>query len=178
MTKVHVKRRKEAGQTIILAAVSLATLLVAAGLRRSTWGTCATNGATRNPPLIAPPLLEQPTGLSGRRRRRCCRESRRLHKWIRRRFKRHHRHGQQSSYEFDCWDPYQNNAGAVEVIVSQNQPTFFMKIVGRTSVPVSAQAVATLGSSKGCIYALGAAGVTYTAASNISASCGVIDNGD
>jgi hypothetical protein len=42
----------------------------------------------------------------------------------------------------------------VEVIVAQNQPTFFLKVTGRDSVPVRARAVAGLIPREGCIYVL------------------------
>jgi hypothetical protein len=51
--------------------------------------------------------------------------------------------------------PNQSKIGFVEVIVSQPQPTFFMRLGGFNSVPVSARAVASaLGTASGCIYAL------------------------
>jgi hypothetical protein len=46
-------------------------------------------------------------------------------------------------------------SGRVEVIVSQDQPTFFMSIFRVTSVALSARAVGTLASSRGPLYALG-----------------------
>ena len=51
--------------------------------------------------------------------------------------------------------PFADQLGFVEVIVKQPQPTFFMRVGGFTSVPVSARAVANAnGSASGCIYAL------------------------
>jgi hypothetical protein len=76
--------------------------------------------------------------------------------------------------------PYAGNSDAVEVQVQQTLPTFFMQILGITSIntpPISATAVASLAPSSGCIYALGATGITANA--TISApNCGVVDNGD
>jgi hypothetical protein len=46
---------------------------------------------------------------------------------------------------------YQGNTNAVEAIVSQTVPTFFMMILGRNSVSVSARAVAMTSSSSGSI---------------------------
>ncbi|MFY9532082.1 MAG: pilus assembly protein TadG-related protein [Candidatus Acidiferrales bacterium] len=46
-------------------------------------------------------------------------------------------------------------SGQVQVVVSQDQPTFFMRIFRVTSVALSARAVGTLGSSRGPLYALG-----------------------
>jgi Putative Flp pilus-assembly TadE/G-like len=64
----------------------------------------------------------------------------------------------------------------VEVQVQQNAPTFFMRIFGINHAAVSATAVAQLGSSRGCIYALGLLnGITVQG--NVNApNCAVIDN--
>ena len=178
MTRVYVKRRKEAGQTIVLAAVSLVTLLVAAGLavdmgylryQRRNMQSAADSAAIAGATELAYPAAGDVVAAAkaDASTNGFTDGSNGITVTV-----------NNPPTNLNAGDPYQNNAGAVEVIVSQNQPTFFMKIVGRTSVPVSAQSVATLGSSKGCIYALGAAGVTYTAAGNVGASCGVVDNGD
>jgi hypothetical protein len=42
----------------------------------------------------------------------------------------------------------------VEVIITQPQPTFFMKVMGMTSAMVKARAVAVFGSSPACMFAL------------------------
>jgi hypothetical protein len=47
----------------------------------------------------------------------------------------------------------------VQVVVSQQAPTFFMRIVGISQEPLSASAVAELGNGPGCIYALGPSGI-------------------
>lgn len=75
--------------------------------------------------------------------------------------------------------PYAGNAESVGVQVQQTLPTFFMKIFGITSVstpPISAIGVAGLVPSSGCIYALGAGGLTATADID-SPNCGIVDNG-
>jgi hypothetical protein len=46
------------------------------------------------------------------------------------------------------------NSSAVEVLISQNVPTFFMELIGITSGKVQARAVALLGSGTSCFYAL------------------------
>lgn len=52
-------------------------------------------------------------------------------------------------------DPFFNQAGYVEVIVSQPRPTFFMRVGGWNSVAVSSRAVATTTSSaSGCMYVM------------------------
>jgi hypothetical protein len=70
-------------------------------------------------------------------------------------------------------------ASFVEVIVSQPQPTFFMKIFGVNSAAMSARAVATLGSSTtGCMYALSPSGTAITVGNvDLEApTCGIISN--
>ena len=66
---------------------------------------------------------------------------------------------------------------AVQVDVQQVLPSFFMKIVGIGSNTVSATAIATMGTSPGCIYALQAAGLTLNAGVD-APNCGIVDNGD
>ncbi len=74
---------------------------------------------------------------------------------------------------------YKGQTGYVEAIVWQRQPTFFMKIFHITTQVVAARAVAMLGSSQNCVYALGAtgAGIRLIGDSNLSMpNCGVIDD--
>jgi len=69
---------------------------------------------------------------------------------------------------------------SVQVVVSQPQPTFFMKIAGILSSNVSATAVAHLGNGPGCIYALGAGGVGGPSSlipTFITADCAVFSTG-
>jgi uncharacterized membrane protein len=63
--------------------------------------------------------------------------------------------------------PHIGNAKYVEVIVAQNQPTFFMKAFGITFEPVSARAVATQTSGPACVFAL-----DTTASNSYNASSG------
>jgi Flp pilus assembly protein TadG len=72
--------------------------------------------------------------------------------------------------------PNTGNSNYVEAIVAQNQPTFFMKVLGVNSVPLSARSVA-LGSSPNCIYALNTTGdaIDITLAI-VQVACGVIDD--
>lgn len=51
---------------------------------------------------------------------------------------------------------YANDDSAVEVIVSQPVPTFFLKILNISSVTVTARAVARYSAAQGCLYALDA----------------------
>jgi hypothetical protein len=66
----------------------------------------------------------------------------------------------------------------VEVIVAQNQPTFFLKVTGRDSVPVRARAVAGLIPREGCIYVLDPSpsdnnDLVVTGSGQIRSNCGV-----
>lgn len=54
---------------------------------------------------------------------------------------------------------YTSSSSSVEVIVSQNVPTFFMKVFGLSTIKVSARAVAGLGAASGCIYTLDTSGI-------------------
>jgi len=75
-------------------------------------------------------------------------------------------------------DPFLGNKNYVEVIVTQPQPTFFMRVGGFNSVNVSSRAVASMyGSPAGCIYVLDPADPdTYTATGTItlSSACGLL----
>jgi Flp pilus assembly protein TadG len=77
-------------------------------------------------------------------------------------------------------DPFQNQSGYVEVIVSQPQPTFFMRVSNVYAVPVSARSVASaVGSGSGCIYVLAPSGSdTFDARGNIglNSSCAIYIN--
>jgi hypothetical protein len=69
----------------------------------------------------------------------------------------------------------------VEVIVSQPQPTFFMKVFGWTTVPVSARAVGILWTGPNCMYALngtvaGAFKLTPGGGYKIQTNCGIAIN--
>jgi hypothetical protein len=64
----------------------------------------------------------------------------------------------------------------VEVKVQQQAPTFFMRVFGVNSATIGATAVASLGSSKGCVYALGVLGGINVNANVNAPNCGVIDN--
>jgi Flp pilus assembly protein TadG len=77
-------------------------------------------------------------------------------------------------------DPFQNQSGYVEVIVSQPQPTFFMRVSNVYAVPVSARAVASaVGSGSGCIYALAPSApdaFDATGAIGLNSSCAIYIN--
>ena len=75
--------------------------------------------------------------------------------------------------------PHINNTAYVEVIASQNQPTFFMRLFGRTSMTVSARAVATTVPSSGCVYTLTSTGtdINLTGSGSMTLpNCGIMVN--
>jgi Flp pilus assembly protein TadG len=75
--------------------------------------------------------------------------------------------------------PHQGNASYVEVLIAQRQPTFFMKLLGVKSTMVSTRAVAYSGISGGCIYALNpdqSSAFTVNGNSDLTAQCGILDN--
>jgi Flp pilus assembly protein TadG len=69
---------------------------------------------------------------------------------------------------------YAGDAGYVESVVTQSTPTSFMNIFGIGSLTVSARAVARLGNSTNCIYALSTAGTSAAPAITID-NTGKID---
>jgi hypothetical protein len=75
--------------------------------------------------------------------------------------------------------PYSANASAVEVDISQSQTSFFMRVFGYTTIPISTSAVAqTLGSGS-CVYALNPTApgaITVSGTSAVSSACGLYDN--
>jgi Putative Flp pilus-assembly TadE/G-like len=73
--------------------------------------------------------------------------------------------------------PHAGLSGYVEVLVSQVQPTFFMRIVGVNSATVTARAVAFLGNGPACVYALDpSAAEALNITSSVTVGCGVIDD--
>jgi hypothetical protein len=58
--------------------------------------------------------------------------------------------------------PHSGNAGYVEVIVAKTQSTFFMNLFNFGSMIVKARAVATMGTTQNCVYALGSSGTDIT----------------
>ncbi len=71
------------------------------------------------------------------------------------------------------------NSSAVEVIISQNVPTFFMEMVGVSSGRVQARAVAQLGSGTNCLFSLDPAASGAFSASggvNVQVNCGITVN--
>jgi Flp pilus assembly protein TadG len=75
---------------------------------------------------------------------------------------------------------YQGNANYVRVVISQPEPTYFLKLLGLDSVQVSASASAHMGNSPYCVYSLdpsasGSFGtLTTNGGATLSAKCGII----
>jgi Flp pilus assembly protein TadG len=73
----------------------------------------------------------------------------------------------------------QPKAGYVQVVASQSQPTFFLRLFSRNTMTVSATAVATTVPGPGCVYTLNPTGtdVSLTGSGNLTISnCGIIDD--
>src|ERR1039457_2071461 len=69
------------------------------------------------------------------------------------------------------------NSTAVEVLISQSVPTFFMELIGISSGTVQARAVALLGSGTNCFYALDpAASGAFSVSGGVTVqiNCGVM----
>jgi hypothetical protein len=75
--------------------------------------------------------------------------------------------------------PNQGNTKYVEVLLSQQQPTFFMKLLGVNSKMVSTRSVAYSGISGACIYSLDpseTSAFVVNGNANLSTQCGILDN--
>ncbi len=75
--------------------------------------------------------------------------------------------------------PNTGNSSAVEVIISQAQPTYFLAVAGFSSIPASARSVSAATSSQNCIYSLNPAAsgaLLLNSNARITSSCGVIVN--
>lgn len=75
--------------------------------------------------------------------------------------------------------PNSGNSNAVEVIVAQPQPTYFLAVAGFSSLNVSARAVAMVNSSSNCMYSLSpsaSGALNMSANSSVTSSCGLVIN--
>jgi len=75
-------------------------------------------------------------------------------------------------------DPNYGNSKYVEVLVSQNQPTYFSRVFGVSSVPMTVRAEGAQGSGQNCIYALDKNGNPALAVdflAFVTSQCGVVD---
>jgi hypothetical protein len=72
---------------------------------------------------------------------------------------------------------YSGSSGAVEAIVSQDAPSYFMRILGFNTLPVRARAVAGEGYGTGCVYALDPSAhpaLDFSGGAQVSLGCGAI----
>src|ERR1039458_7261092 len=77
------------------------------------------------------------------------------------------------------YGPFATKSGYVEVIVSQVEPTYFMKALHLNSMTVSARAVGTVATTANCLVTLGstAPGISVTNGASLTiSSCGIIDD--
>jgi Flp pilus assembly protein TadG len=78
--------------------------------------------------------------------------------------------------------PRTGDANFVEVIVTQPRPTWFLRVLGVSNATIRARAVAGLGDSQGCVYALNRDssnsnnGIFVNGTTNSSFSCAVYSN--
>ena len=73
--------------------------------------------------------------------------------------------------------PHAGNADYAEVLIADNLSTFFMKVLGINTVPMQTRAVAHLGSSTNCVFGLLSSGNAIVATSaNVQTTCGIMDN--
>jgi Flp pilus assembly protein TadG len=82
-------------------------------------------------------------------------------------------------YEPPQSGPYATNPNAVQVVVSQTQPTYFIRVLGWQNVPVSTVAVGLTVSGGSCVYALDptASGtISIAGTGTLNSTCGMYDN--
>ena len=75
--------------------------------------------------------------------------------------------------------PYPSDVTYVEVDISQNVPTFFLRVLGYNSMKVAARAVSGAIAGPACIYALDPSDAntfSLTGNANVTSQCGVIDD--
>jgi Putative Flp pilus-assembly TadE/G-like len=73
--------------------------------------------------------------------------------------------------------PHVSDSNYVEAIVSRTAPTFFAKAFGVSSTQITARAVAHLGSSSNCIYALapsGGSALEVVTNATLNSQCGIV----
>jgi Flp pilus assembly protein TadG len=74
-------------------------------------------------------------------------------------------------------DPNYGNTNYVEAIVSESQPTFFVKALGIPSMKITARAEAAVGNFPFCIDTLGPSGTTFQVnGGTLTAACGILVN--
>jgi hypothetical protein len=75
--------------------------------------------------------------------------------------------------------PYAANSSAVQVVISQQQPTFFMRVLGSSTVKISTVATGATVSSGSCVYGLdptASGAITIGGGGYLTSPCGVYDD--
>jgi Flp pilus assembly protein TadG len=75
--------------------------------------------------------------------------------------------------------PFASTSNAVQVTITQQQPSFLLKAVGVSTVTVSASAIASPSGQPACIYALNptaSGAIQIVGNQTISTGCGILDN--
>ena len=75
-------------------------------------------------------------------------------------------------------DPNHGNFSYVEAALSETEPTYFARVLGINSVPLTARAEAVRVGNPNCVYALdrsGAAAITVLGLAALNTTCGVVD---
>src|SRR5690242_17020037 len=71
--------------------------------------------------------------------------------------------------------PFAGDSSAVQIVITQTQPAYFMPVVGIKTVPISVTAVAMTKDSGSCIYSLDSSisgALTVSGTASISSACG------
>jgi hypothetical protein len=75
--------------------------------------------------------------------------------------------------------PNSGKSGYVEAIVSRPEPTFFLRVLGMTTVTIQARAVSNVGNGPNCIYVLdpsASAAMSLNGNVSVSVGCGLLVN--
>ena len=73
--------------------------------------------------------------------------------------------------------PNAGKSGYVEAIVSRPEPTFFLRVLGMTTVTIQARAVSNVGNGPNCIYVLdpsASSAVSFNGNINLQSNCGML----
>ncbi len=74
---------------------------------------------------------------------------------------------------------FTSNSQYVEAIIDQPQPTWFLSLLGYSTIDVSARAVAGAANASGCVYVLDSSGsgaITANGNASLSSECGILDD--
>lgn len=77
--------------------------------------------------------------------------------------------------------PNAGKSGYIEALVSRPQPTFFLRVLGLTTITLSARAVSAIGNSPNCIYVIdpsASGAITLSGTVSIQIGCGLLVDSD